>query len=83
MISCFRKATEEIVSVLEFEDFIAPSIVDKINPNVTWGSNDPFQIIEIGAGYGLKTKLLLEFLLRFNTNIEYIPIDILKNFMMN
>ena len=36
----------------------------------------PFQLIEFGAGDGLKTKLLLEFLMEIDADFEYIPIDI-------
>jgi len=37
---------------------------------------NPFQLIEFGAGDGLKTKLLLEFLMEIDADFEYIPIDI-------
>lgn len=36
----------------------------------------PFQIIEFGAGDGLKTKLLIEYLMEINADFEYLPIDI-------
>ena len=44
-------------------------------------SNEPFQLIEFGAGDGLKTKLLLEFLVTIKANFEYIPIDISRNIL--
>lgn len=39
-------------------------------------SKKPFQLVEFGAGDGLKTKLLLEFLMDLKVDFEYIPIDI-------
>ena len=39
-------------------------------------TNEPIQLIEFGAGDGLKTKLLLEYLLDKDVDFEYIPIDI-------
>ncbi len=39
----------------------------------------PFQLIEFGAGNGLKTKLLLEFLVEIKADFEYIPIDISRH----
>lgn len=35
-----------------------------------------FELIELGAGDGLKTKVLLEYLLDQNTDFKYVPIDI-------
>jgi L-histidine N-alpha-methyltransferase len=36
----------------------------------------PFNIVELGAGDGLKTFKLLDYLVRNNTNFTYVPIDI-------
>jgi len=38
-----------------------------------------FQLIDFGAGDGLKTKILIEYLLETDTDFEYIPIDISSN----
>ena len=38
--------------------------------------NRPFEIIELGAGSGLKTKLLLNHFLKSGVRFRYIPIDI-------
>ncbi|MCK9451863.1 MAG: L-histidine N(alpha)-methyltransferase [Bacteroidales bacterium] len=35
-----------------------------------------FELIELGAGDGLKTKVLLEYLVNQNTDFKYVPIDI-------
>lgn len=57
----------------EFEIFSTQKkqILDEIS-----NGEAPFQLIEFGAGDGLKTKILLKFLLQQNINFEYIPIDI-------
>ena len=39
----------------------------------------PFQLIEFGAGDGLKTKVLLKHFLEQEANFEYLPIDISAN----
>lgn len=39
-------------------------------------TEEPIQLVEFGAGDGLKTKLLLEYLLNKKVDFEYIPIDI-------
>ena len=36
----------------------------------------PFNIVELGAGDGLKTFKLLEYLVNRNVNFNYVPIDI-------
>jgi len=41
--------------------------------------NEPLQLIELGAGDGLKTKLLLTELLKQNVDFSFYPIDISKN----
>ena len=41
--------------------------------------NDKFKLIELGAGDGRKTKILLEYLTKTNTNFKYQPIDISQN----
>jgi len=39
----------------------------------------PFDLIEFGAGDGIKTKVILEHFLQENTNFKYYPIDISAN----
>lgn len=41
-----------------------------------------FDIVELGAGDGTKTKILLEFLSERNIDFRYLPIDISKNVLM-
>jgi len=41
--------------------------------------NDNFKLIELGAGDGRKTKIILEHLLKTNTDFKYNPIDISLN----
>ena len=42
-----------------------------------------FQLIEFGAGDGLKTKVLLEYLLDQHIDFEYIPIDISETVLVS
>lgn len=41
--------------------------------------HNQFQLIELGAGDGLKTKVLLEHFLREGANFKYFPVDISEN----
>ncbi|MBK7426297.1 MAG: L-histidine N(alpha)-methyltransferase [Saprospiraceae bacterium] len=41
--------------------------------------NEAFRLVELGAGDGMKTKVLLKFLLRAGYDFTYVPIDISKN----
>jgi L-histidine N-alpha-methyltransferase len=41
--------------------------------------NEPFRLVELGAGDGLKTKVLLNYLIKAGYNFTYVPIDISKN----
>ena len=43
------------------------------------GSDKPFRIIELGAGDGLKTKVLLKFFQNHNIDFTYTPVDISGN----
>ncbi|MCF8367464.1 MAG: L-histidine N(alpha)-methyltransferase [Bacteroidales bacterium] len=36
----------------------------------------PFEMVELGAGDGMKTKILLNYFLQRNSNLKYIPVDI-------
>ena len=36
----------------------------------------PFSLVELGSGDGLKTKILLHYLVGNNTRFQYIPLDI-------
>jgi len=60
----------------EFEIFSTQkdSIVEKLDLNGL-----PIDIIELGAGDGLKTKILLKEILSYNKNINYRPIDISRD----
>lgn len=40
---------------------------------------EPFQLVEFGAGDGLKTKVLLRYFIEQNVDFEYVPIDISSN----
>jgi dimethylhistidine N-methyltransferase len=42
-------------------------------------ANKSLQLIELGAGDGIKTKILLRKLLEMKTEVEYLPIDISGN----
>src|SRR5690606_51970 len=42
-------------------------------------ATDGFDLIELGAGDGKKTKVLLRYLVENNMDFEYIPIDISLN----
>lgn len=39
-------------------------------------NSEPFDLIELGAGDGLKTSLLVKYFLQRNANFRYVPIDI-------
>jgi L-histidine N-alpha-methyltransferase len=43
--------------------------------------NKPFDLIELGAGDGYKTRILLNALRRQNASFQYIPIDISENIL--
>lgn len=45
----------------------------------TIGSGAKFRLIELGAGDGLKTKILLKHFLDKEANFEYVPVDISAN----
>jgi len=51
----------------------ATSIVSQIDTNL------PLQLVELGAGDGIKTKILLRKLYEMKVDVEYFPIDISKN----
>lgn len=48
------------------------AIADALRP----ASNEPFYLLELGAGDGLKTKILLRELLDLGANFSYVPVDI-------
>lgn len=52
---------------------------DAILKQLTFDKNQSFEIIELGAGDGKKTKEFLRFVLQKNCDFEYIPIDISQN----
>ena len=43
----------------------------------------PFNLVEFGAGDGLKTKILIEFFLKENVDFTYAPIDISRDALNN
>jgi dimethylhistidine N-methyltransferase len=45
----------------------------------TFNATDGFDLIELGAGDGKKTKVLLRYLVENNMDFEYLPIDISQN----
>ena len=49
-------------------------ILNHISPE-----NQPFNLVEFGAGDGYKTKILLQHFLQSEANFEYLPIDISEN----
>ena len=42
---------------------------------------EPFNLIEFGAGDGLKTKLVLRYLIDMKADFTYFPVDISKNIL--
>lgn len=60
----------------EFEIFSlqADTILSHFSPD-----GAPFNLIEFGAGDGLKTKLLLHYFTQKGANFQYLPIDISQN----
>lgn len=59
----------------EFEifEFQGPKILELIKKEI---GKSRFQLVEFGAGDGLKTKLLLEHLVKNEIDFQYVPIDI-------
>lgn len=57
------------------------NVVDKYKAQLreTFTNEKGFDLIELGAGDGKKTKLLLKELVQHNTNFTYKPIDISQN----
>ncbi|MBV2247184.1 MAG: L-histidine N(alpha)-methyltransferase [Lentimicrobium sp.] len=43
---------------------------------ITNSTNEPFELVELGSGDGIKTRVLLKELIKNNSNFTYIPIDI-------
>ncbi|MCM4157960.1 L-histidine N(alpha)-methyltransferase [Gramella sp. AN32] len=43
------------------------------------GSQEPFQLVDLGAGNAYKTKILLQHFIKKNVNFEYVPVDISEN----
>ncbi|NER82881.1 MAG: L-histidine N(alpha)-methyltransferase [Leptolyngbya sp. SIO1D8] len=59
----------------------SPEIIPKktLILNIFGQGGKPFQLIEFGAGDGLKTKVLLKHFLKRNARFKYYPIDISNN----
>jgi len=66
-------------SELEIFQTQSQNIIDGLNLN----SDSYFELIELGAGDGLKTKELLKALEANHYNFDYFPIDISKNALDN
>ncbi|MBU2920543.1 L-histidine N(alpha)-methyltransferase [Winogradskyella psychrotolerans] len=62
-------------SEFEILSLQAKQIIEALN------FNEPFNIIELGAGDGFKTFKLLEYLVNNNINFHYVPIDISQGAM--
>lgn len=45
--------------------------------------NQPFEVVELGAGDGIKTKILLDYFLLQDASLSYIPIDISEEAVVN
>jgi L-histidine N-alpha-methyltransferase len=60
----------------EIFDTKADDILRKVAPY-----NEPFDLIELGAGDGMKTKLLLSHFLEQNADVNYMPVDISEEAM--
>jgi len=43
---------------------------------LSWAGNDGFDVVELGAGDGTKTRVLLEHFLRRGVDFRYVPVDI-------
>lgn len=65
----------------EFEIFNIQSA--GIIADLNLGKKNHFDLIELGAGDGTKTKLLLKELIKQEYNFEYLPIDISKDALHN
>lgn len=57
----------------EIFDLQKAEILSQIQPE------GKFDLVELGAGDGYKTKLLLDYFLKQNANFEYFPVDISKD----
>ncbi len=62
-------------SEFEILSLQAKQIIDAVN------FNQPFNIVELGAGDGMKTFKLLEYLVNHNIDFYYVPIDISQGAM--
>lgn len=62
-------------SEFEILSLQAKQIIDAVN------FNEPFNIVELGAGDGFKTFKLLEYLVNNNVNFYYVPVDISQGAM--
>lgn len=60
----------------EIFDKKADAILKRMSP-----LNEPFDLIELGAGDGMKTKLLLSHFLEQNADVNYMPVDISEEAM--
>jgi dimethylhistidine N-methyltransferase len=73
---------QEIMALPEY--YLTRTEFDLLTENSTkilshLDTNKPLQLIELGAGDGIKTKILLRELLKMRLDLEYLPIDISGN----
>ena len=52
------------------------SILQSIQSELSSLLDDSFRLVELGSGSSTKTRLILNMFRRFQSNIEYFPIDI-------
>lgn len=77
------KLFQDIMAMPEYYltrcEFEVLSTYTKEIASLFFGKTDGFDLIELGAGDGKKTKILLEYLAQTNQNFTYKPIDISQN----
>lgn len=73
LFQAIMKMDEYYLTNAEYEIF---SLQKKAILKTILDTNEPFQIVEFGAGDGLKTKLLIDYLMEIKADFEYLPIDI-------
>ncbi len=54
-------------------------ILDRAKEELLHILGDPFELVELGAGDGLKTKVLLQYFLQQQADFQYMPVDISGN----
>lgn len=80
------KGSQLFEQITELEEYYPTrcefEILNKVGGEIAEFMQDsPFEIVELGAGDGRKTKVLLSKLLEFSNDFSYIPIDISESAM--